>query len=166
MEFNFYPWKLDIDVEKTKALYAEKTFAVDEAANRILISKLTKEQRDFLDSLGVDPSKIQVHKKEYDLSKEECDEDELRSLEVAFLLCGKFLSTPADQIEMYKDEDVYGRNIVPEDLDIEMVDTDELFAPIEFGIGLRFKHPASHFEGDEYTSWDCGYVCGSTILYY
>lgn len=24
MEFNFYPWKLDIDVEKTKALYAEK----------------------------------------------------------------------------------------------------------------------------------------------
>lgn len=51
MEFNFYPWKLDIDVEKTKALYAEKTFAVDEAANRILISKLTKEQRDFLDSL-------------------------------------------------------------------------------------------------------------------
>ena len=147
MEFNFYPWKLDIDVEKTKALYAEKTFAVDEAANRILISKLTKEQRDFLDSLGVDPSKIQVHKKEYDLSKEECDEDELRSLEVAFLLCGKFLSTPADQIEMYKDEDVYGRNIVPEDLDIEMVDTDELFAPIEFGIGLRFKHPVSHFEG-------------------
>lgn len=101
MEFNFYPWKLDIDVEKTKALYAEKTFAVDEAANRILISKLTKEQRGFLGSLGVDPSKIQVHKKEYDLSKEECDEDELRSLEVAFLLCGKFLSTPADQIEMY-----------------------------------------------------------------
>ena len=166
MEFNFYPWKLDIDVEKTKALYAEKTFAVDEAANRILISKLTKEQKDFLGSLGVDPEKIQVHKKEYDLSKEECDEDELRSLEVAFLLCGKFLSTPADQIEMYKDEDVYGRNIVPEYLDIEMVDTDELFAPIEFGIGLRFKHPVSHFEGNEYTSWDCGFVCGSTIFYY
>lgn len=166
MEFNFYPWKLDIDVEKTKALYAEKTFAVDEAANRILISKLTKEQKDFLGSLGVDPSKIQVHKKEYDLSKEECDEDELRSLEAAFLLCGKFLSAPADQIEMYKDEDVYGRNIVPEDLDIEMVDTDELFAPIEFGIGLRFKHPVSHFEGKEYTSWDCGFVCGSTIFYY
>lgn len=38
MDFNFYPWKLDIDVEKTRALYAEKTFAVDEEANRILIS--------------------------------------------------------------------------------------------------------------------------------
>lgn len=166
MEFNFYPWKLDIDVEKTKALYVEKTFAVDEEANRILLSKLTKEQRDFLDSLGVDSTKIQVHKKEYDLSEEECDEDELRSLEVAFLLCGKFLSAPADQIEMYKDEDVYGRNIVPEDLEVEMVDTDELFAPIVFGIGLRFKHPLSHFSGDEYMSWDCGYVCGSTIFYY
>lgn len=166
MEFNFYPWKLEIDVEKTRELYAKKTFAVDEEANQILLSKLTKEQRDFLDSLGVDPEKIQVHKKEYDLSEEECDEDELRSLEVAFLLCGKFLSAPADQIEMYKDKDVYGRNIVPEDLDIEMVDTDELFAPIEFGIGLRFKHPVSHFSGDEYMSWDCGYVCGSTIFYY
>lgn len=63
MEFNFYPWKLDIDVEKTKALYVEKTFAVDEEANRILLSKLTKEQRDFLDSLGVDSTKIQVHKR-------------------------------------------------------------------------------------------------------
>ena len=156
MEFNFYPWKLEIDVEKTRALYAKETFAVDEEANQILFSKLTKEQRDFLDSLGVDPAKIQVHKKEYDLSEEECEEKELHSLEVAFLVCGKFLSAPADQIEMYKDEDVYGRNIV----------TDELFAPIEFGIGLRFKHPVSHFSGDEYMSWDCGYVCGSTIFYY
>lgn len=166
MEFNFYPWKLEIDVEKTRALYAKETFAVDEEANQILLSILTQEQRDFLDSLSVDPAKIQVHKKEYDLSEEECEEKELHSLEVAFLLCGKFLSAPADQIEMYKDKDVYGRNIVPEDLDIEMVDTDELFAPIEFGIGLRFKHPVSHFECNEYTSWDCGYVCGSTILYY
>lgn len=111
MEFNFYPWKLEIDVEKTRELYAKKTFAVDEEANQILLSKLTKEQRDFLDSLGVDPSKMQVHKKEYDLSEEECDEDELRSLEVAFLICGKFLSAPADQIEMYKDKDVYRNNI-------------------------------------------------------
>ena len=166
MEFNFYPWKLEIDVEKTRALYVKKTFAVDEEANRILLSKLTKEQRAFLDSLGVNPAKIQVYKKKYDLSEEECEEKELHSLEVTFLLCGKFLAAPADQIEMYKDKDVYGRNIVPEDLDIEMVDTDELFAPIEFGIGLRFKHPVSHFEGKEYTSWDCGYVCGSTILYY
>lgn len=63
MEFNFYPWKLEIDVEKTRELYAKKTFAVDEEANQILLSKLTKEQRDFLDSLGVDPEKIQVHKK-------------------------------------------------------------------------------------------------------
>ena len=63
MEFNFYPWKLEIDVEKTRALYAKKTFAVDEEVNQILLSKLTKEQRDFLDSLGVDPAKIQVHKK-------------------------------------------------------------------------------------------------------
>lgn len=166
MEFNFYPWKLEIDVEKTRTLYDKKSFAVDEEANRILISKLTKEQRTFLDSLGVDSAKIQVHKKEYDLSEEECGEDELHSLEVAFLLCGKFLAAPADQIEMYKDEDIYGRNMVPEDLDIEIVDTDELFTSIEFGIGLRFKHPISHFEGDEYTNWECGYVCGSTIFYY
>ena len=111
MEFNFYPWKLEIDVEKTRVLYAKETFAVDEEANQILLSILTQEQRDFLDSLGVDPSKMQVHKKEYDLSEEECDEDELRSLEVAFLICGKFLSAPADQIEMYKDKDVYRNNI-------------------------------------------------------
>ena len=44
MEFNFYPWKLDIDVEKTKALYVEKTFAVDEEAIRILLSNRTKDQ--------------------------------------------------------------------------------------------------------------------------
>ena len=166
MVVTFYPWKLEIDVEKTRVLYAKETFAVDEEANQILLSILTQEQRDFLDSLGVDPAKIQVHKKEYDLSEEECKEKELHSLEVAFLVCGKFLSAPADQIEMYKDEDVYGRNLVPEDLEIEMIDTDELFAPIEFGIGLRFKHPVSHFSGDEYMSWDCGYVCGSTIFYY
>ena len=166
MEFNFYPWKLEIDVEKTRALYAKKTFAVDEEANQILLSKLTKEQRNLLNSLGVDPAKIQVHKKRYDLSEEEYEEKELHSLEVAFLVCGKFLSAPSEQIEMYKDEEVYEKNIVPENLDIEMVDTDELFAPIEFGIGLRFKHPVSHFSGDEYMSWDCGYVCGSTIFYY
>lgn len=47
MEFNFYPWKLEIDVEKTRALYAKETFAVDEAANQILLSILTKEQRIF-----------------------------------------------------------------------------------------------------------------------
>ena len=81
MEFNFYPWKLEIDVEKTRTLYDKKSFAVDEEANRILISKLTKEQRTFLDSLGVDSAKIQVHKKEYDLSEEECGEDELHSWE-------------------------------------------------------------------------------------
>ncbi len=70
MEFNFYPWKLEIDVEKTRELfYAKETFAVNEEANQILLSRLTKEQRDFLDSLGVDPEKIQVHKKEYDLSE-------------------------------------------------------------------------------------------------
>lgn len=167
MEFNFYPWKLDVDVEKTKRLYSERSFAVDEEANQILLSILTEEQKEFLNALGVDPAKIQVAKKTYDLSEEECEEKEIHSLAAAFLVCGKFLAAPADQIEMYKDADVYGKNIVPENLDIEMVETeDALCTSLEFGIGLRFKHPISHFDGEEYMNWDCGYICGSTLFYY
>lgn len=75
----------------------------------------------------------------------------MRSLTVAFLVCGKFLAAPADQIEMYKDEDVYGKNIVPQNLDLEMIETeDPLCTSLKFGIGLRFKHPISHFDGKEY----------------
>lgn len=67
MMFNFYPWTLDIDVESTKQLYSENDYSTDSAANTKFTKQLSKRQKDFFMSVGINPLKIRVEETIYDI---------------------------------------------------------------------------------------------------
>lgn len=62
MIFEFHPYVIDIDVEKTKEFYAQGNYiscTCDDCQNFIkAIDFLTKEEKDFFENLGVDLKKI------------------------------------------------------------------------------------------------------------
>ena len=82
---------------------------------------------------------------------------------------GRFAAMPADQIELYQDEEVYGIEIPADSLESIHGDDENMllsYDDLGLGIGLRFKHPISQFQGAQYEKWDCGYICGMTLIYY
>ena len=83
---------------------------------------------------------------------------------INFLFCGKFLSMPMEQLELYQDEEVYGKSMKFGAVESIPIDSLATYDELEIGTGIRFKHPASHFEGSQFEKWDCGFIEGALIV--
>lgn len=172
MKLEFGPWKLEVDIEATKKLYQEKNYALDRRLNQRFSEHLTEDQRTFFASLGVDPLRIRLERKIWEFSGEDQlgFEGKIYRTAMDFLVCGKFLAIPADQMEIYGDGECFGKEALR---DLEITDTQEgigMYDAQGLGIGIRFKHPGFHreeFGVDEKTweSWDCGILLGSTLIF-
>lgn len=159
MIFDFYPWKIDVDINKTKKFYEENDYSYNKEWNKKFISILNKSQYDFFVELGIDLMKIEIKKREFEDNKEVP-----YIFSIDFLICGKFLSLQKEQLEIYSDEEIFGTSI---DLNaIESIENDVLVAYDCFGLGtgIRFKHPAVHFEESQFEEWDCGFINGALVV--
>jgi hypothetical protein len=112
--------------------------------------------------------KIKIEEKEYDFTDFYEDDPKYgksHMMAVKFLLCGKFIAMPSDQIEIYTDAELYNKEI-PQSLEVIKDDMALGYDVDGLGVGIRFKHPVFHFEDKAFEKWDCGYVCGMTLVYY
>lgn len=159
MVFDFYPWKIDVDVEKTRMFYQEKDYSSNKAWNKMFAEVLNPLQKDFFNNLGIDLMKIEIEKRDF------VDNEEVPFIySIDFLICGKFLSLPKEQLDVYSDEEIFGKSI---NLDsVESIETDDLVAYDDLGLGtgIRFKHPATHFEEEQFGEWECGFIDGALIV--
>lgn len=67
MIFDFNPWQLDVNVDLTKRLYKEMDYSTDKKANAEFIEKLSSQQQQFFNSLGVDLTKVEIDKTIYEI---------------------------------------------------------------------------------------------------
>lgn len=109
--------------------------------------------------LGIDIMKIEVEKHDFEENLEVPF-----MLSVNFLFCGKFLTMPSEQLELYNDEEIYGKSIKFDLIESVSVDGLAVYDELNIGTGIRFKHPVSHFEGSQYEEWDCGFINGALIV--
>lgn len=93
MLFEFMPWQLDVDIESTKLFYESNDYSKDKALNQDFIDSLTKEQKYFFDSLGVDLLKIEIDEAVYDIPEDgEMPSLKIKRLSVDFLMKGEIFS--------------------------------------------------------------------------
>ena len=119
MIFDFYPWKIDANIEKTKKFYQGNDYSSNKEWNKMFVDILNPMQREFFDNLGIDLMKIEVRKNEFE------DNEEVPFIyTINFLLCGKFLSMTKYQLDMYADEEIFGQNVVLDS--IECIEADRL----------------------------------------
>ncbi|MDD5949667.1 MAG: hypothetical protein PUC39_08090 [Lachnospiraceae bacterium] len=162
MEFEWIPWKMDVDVEGTRDYYKSHDLSVKKKVNAVLRERLNQKQIDFFNALGVDLERVQVmYNNELALG------DVKEVYEVRFLLKGTLQSLTSFQAEVYADEEVFGKKILEQ---VEVVD-DKDFLSDEYvennnidGMWISFKHPCIAFEWEEFQTWDCGYICGVAVL--
>lgn len=154
MVFDFFPWKIDVDLGSTKQFYEKNYLSTDAFINEKFTKSLTQKQLDFFDNLGVDLSKVSI---EY----HEAVFDYKEVYEVKYLLCGKLKSIASFQAKVYSDDDVFGSDIFQS---VEVVDTADFELNKIDGMNITFKQPVTGFEDERFEKWDCGYVCGMAIL--
>ena len=165
MLFDFYPWKMDIDIEATKELYIKRNYAKDSEVNKNIFNTMSKKQKDFFMSIGVDILKVKAEEKVYDIpDDEELSGGKIYSMSLDFLICGKLLSILDYQEEIYIDEEVFGMNLPSYLKVIKMVEEQEFPIYDIDGWGCVFKHPLFRFEEEEFKKWDCGYIAGTILL--
>lgn len=165
MIFDFYPWQLDVDVEKTRELYKKTDYSIDKAANVEFIKGLSAEQLNFFNSLGVDLAKIEVDKTIYEIPEdEETHASKKYRMFINFLIEGKILALPKYQKDIYSDEEMFG-NEFPELIKVSP-DHEEYLEIFHNGIGagIIFKHPCFHYDDDKFKNWDCGYILGTILI--
>ena len=103
MLFEFMPWQLDVDIESTKLFYESNDYSKDKALNQDFIDSLTKEQKYFFDSLGVDLLKIEIDEAVYDIPEDgEMSSLKIKRLSVDFLMKGEILALPQYQKDLYR----------------------------------------------------------------
>lgn len=166
MIFDFNPWKLDIDVEATKKFYIETDYALDKDVNLEFIDSLTKEQRAFFDSLGIDLMNIEVDKEIYDIPEDdEISEQKIYRLAVNFLMKGEILTLPQFQKDLYSDEETFGVTF-PNTITVISSKEDDYVKIYDNGIGagIVFKHPYFYYDIEQFKKWDCGFVLGSALI--
>ena len=159
MVFDFYPWKIEVDIEETTKFYEENDFSSNKEWNNKFVTLLNPIQKDFFHNLGIDLSKIEIEKRDF------VDNEEVPYIySINFLFCGRFLSMPKEQLDMYSDEEAFGTSI--DRKLIESIETDDLvvYDGLGLGTGIRFKHPAIHFEEEQFQEWDCGFIDGALIV--
>ena len=70
MIFDFYPWKIDANIEKTKKFYQGNDYSSNKEWNKMFVDILNPMQREFFDNLGIDLMKIEVRKNEFEDNEE------------------------------------------------------------------------------------------------
>lgn len=167
MFFEFYPWQLDVDIEATKQLYIENNYAIDKAVNIAFMERLTPNQRNFFDALGVDLKRIEMDHVVYDIPEdEETPATRINRIMVHFLFKGHFLALPQYQKDLYGDEEVFGKAF-PDSIKVLSSAEEDYIKPFNNGIGsgIIFKHPCFHYEDETFQKWDCGYLMGSILAF-
>lgn len=164
MIFDFYPWKLDVDIEATKQFYMENDSAKECEANVKFYENMSEKQKEFFASLGVDVTKIEVKEKTHDIPEEDGMEAvKLYVCSVNFLMCGKILALPDYQKEIYRDEEIFGKTF-PDTINVIEMQEEKLPIFDVDGMGCVFKHPCFYFSQKEFKQWDCGYVLGTILI--
>ena len=88
MIFDFYPWKIDANIEKTKKFYQGNDYSSNKEWNKMFVDILNPMQREFFDNLGIDLMKIEVRKNEF--------EDYVHSLHQTDLFLGDLIQKLED----------------------------------------------------------------------
>lgn len=159
MLFNFYPWEIESDVEKTKELYKEKDHSLDKSINKKFKSSLTPKQKDFFDSLGVDLDKIYISECTYDIPEDVHQKAErIYKMSIHFLITGKFAALTGFQKRLYQDEELFGDELPTELKIVELEDTNAVPAYNVDGIDFSFKHPKFVIDKPHFREWNCGYI--------
>ncbi|MGN0414858.1 MAG: hypothetical protein ACI4FX_05150 [Agathobacter sp.] len=164
MQAEYYPWKVEFDVDKTKKYYAEHDLAENKEDNDTVMRLLSEKQRAFFEMLGVDLSRVRVERTDF-------AGDKGKTLyEVRFLMSGSLKAIPSFQAQVYTDPETFGKRIRKL---VEVVDMDPA-KTLEWknkdkgnnidGMMVSFKHPGIFYDEDEFRDWDCGYVCGIALL--
>lgn len=159
MEFNFKPWRINVDVEKTKKYYSDNDDSITKEVNKKFVKILSEQQKAFFEQLGVDIEKIKIdyHNLQNDGA---LDVGIKESYEASFLVCGKLLSITPFQAAVYGDEETFGKVILDE---VEVVDMSDCVNSIG-DMQYSFRHPAVAFPEKRLEEWDCGFVCGKVML--
>ena len=156
MIFDFYPWKIDIDIEETKQFYQGNDYSENKEWNKTFKNNLNTIQQEFFEKLNIDLMKIKIVKHDF------IDNEEVPYMfSVNFMFCGRFLSIPNEQLEIYMEDDIFGESVK----DIKTIFTDKIsYDGLELGTGIRFQHPAVYYEDKLFEKWDCGFICGTLIV--
>ena len=164
MLFEFYPWTIEADSEKTKAFFKKHDISVDRDVNRRFIKALTENQLAFFESLGVDPERIYIDEQEYCIPPEDgMPECQLFKMSIHFLICGEFKALPQFQKSLYSDPDFFGDEL-PKDLKIVKSREDDLPSYDVDGLKFVFKHPKFRNNNPMFDSWNCGYILVSSLV--
>ena len=159
MIIEVHPWKLDVDIEGTKNFYKDNDYSLNKEWNRNFVNGLNKCQKEFFENLGIDLMNIEIEKHDFE------ENPEVPFIySVNFLFCGKFLSMPEEQIEMYREEEIYGSCFEIESVESVPCKALSVYDGLGLGIGMRFKYPFSHFEDSRFEKWDCGFINGAVIV--
>ena len=146
MIFEFYPWKIEVDIEKTRKYYQTEDMSSDKELNNIVNSKLTEVQREFFNKLGVDISRIDVSR------------SKLGHFQLGFYMSGCIKGMPVGQKEIF--EKVFPV-VCPQD--IELYSTENILYEVD-GMIFRPKHPCSYLCDETYNVWDCGFFYGLAMI--
>lgn len=162
---DFYPWKIDVDIEATKRFYDENDWSEDKAANQKFCDVMTGKQKQFFSALGIDVHKVKTEERVHEIpDEEETPGGKIYVRTLDFLFCGTFLSIPDYQWNLYNDEEIVGMRL-PETLEVvEMPEGEKLPVYDIDGWCCVFKHPFFRMEEKRFKQWDCGYVLGSILL--
>lgn len=160
MIFNFDEWILDIDLDATKELYEKNNYASNVQLNEQFISFLTEEQRDFFETLRVNPFKMNVEETIYDMGDLPM---KMHRMNVEFVLCGNFVDIPDYQKNLYGNKDLFG-DALPQHLHLEEVPAGCKVPSYRLGdFGVVFKHPSFKISTG-FNVWECGYIVGSILV--
>lgn len=166
MLFEFMPWQLDVDIESTKLFYESNDYSKDKALNQDFIDSLTKEQKYFFDSLGVDLLKIEIDEAVYDIPEDgEMPSLKIKRLSVDFLMKGEILALPQYQKDLYTDEEVFWKTF-PDTVKVLSSADEDYLKTYDNGIGsgIVFKHPCFRYDNEIFKEWDCGYILGTILI--
>lgn len=165
MIFDFEPWKLDIDVDATREQYRNKECNRNINLTNKVIQLLSKDQKDFFTSLSVDISKADMKENIYDFPEENPPEKTL-SIQIRFMMCGRFSAIPEFQNELYweGDEKIFIDRF-PTDLNVVNASNGKYFATYNVDtMAVIFKHPITSIQNEKFKKWECGYVLGEAII--
>lgn len=159
MVFDFYPWKIEVDIEETRKFYEENDFSSNKEWNNKFVALLTTMQKDFFHNLGIDLTKIEIEERDF------IDNEEVPYIySINFLFCGRFLSMPKEQLDIYSDEEAFGNSIDLDSIESKKTEVLVVYDGLGLGTGIRFKHPATHFEDKQFEEWNCGFINGALIV--